>query len=800
MSRASISENTLNYTPPRTIAQFMKSDALARFTIGPLGCVSARTEVLTPKGWVRIDRWNGEPILQWEPDGTARFDVPLRYIKEPCNELWRFSSEHSMCMELSDEHRVPYIDYKGDFRVTDAARMAAKPSRRTIPTTFKIDGPGLPWGDTELRLRVAIAADGCFPVNSEKCVVTIRKHRKLRRLRELLLQLGVDHSITTYVRNGGEYETCVRFDWPRDYEKRMVDDIWWGANSRQMDIVIDELQFWDGLYDHEETRYFTNNAHEAALVQYYAHGSGRRATISRKENADKGWVWYEVFISRPGSAKGRVVVREGTTIERVGTEDGYKYCFETRTGYFVARCDGRVFCTGNSGKSMGMIMEGVRRMVSQAPDANGIRPTRAVVIRNTMDQIKQTCVSDIMQYLPRIASWHRSDKMIKFDFPLDDGTRVSSEWLLVPLEDVQDVRRLLSLQLTFAWASEFRELNYDIVAAVLGRLGRYPSPARVPPTWAGLFAESNPFPEGSQWHEALVINLPDNWAFFRQPGGLDPDAENRENLPDDYYERLINNATSEEWIRVHVHGEFGEDPSGQRVYRHSFSPRAHLHRGVDEHGRPNELRVLPDVPVIIGIDFGRTPACVFCQEDFQGRLRVLEECTSDDMHLEAFILEKLLPAIRARYASCPIIVVGDPAGMQRSQTSDETPFSKLKEYGFKAVPAQTNDPNLRISAVERRLLDRRAGFGDTLVPALLVDEERCPVLVRGFKQDYRYKKRKTDGRLEDKPDKTFASHVHDALQYACLGAQSNYVGRKVMQMSARHTVRRPPPPSPRAWT
>lgn len=800
MNRASVSGSTLDYTPPPTIARFMKSDALARFTIGPLGCVSARTEVLTPSGWVRIDQWNGQPILQWHPDGSGHFAQPLRYIVEPCETLWRFSSSHSMCMELSDEHRVPYIDYKGQFRETTAGRMALKPSRRTIPTNFTIEGPGLPWGDTELRLRVAVAADGYFPRNSKRCYITIRKHRKLRRIRELLLQRGIDHDIVTYVRDGGAYETRVSFKFDRQHGKRMTDDIWWRANSRQMEIVIDELQHWDGLHDHEETRFFSREKREAELIQFYAHGCGRRATISHKTNENRGWEWYEVYISQPGSSKTNVMVRDGTTIEQISTEDGRKYCFETQTGYFVARCDDRVFCTGNSGKSMGMIMEGVRRMVQQAPDANGIRPTRGVVIRNTMDQIKQTCVSDIMQYLPQIASWHRSDKMIKFNFPLDDGTRVESEWLLVPLEDVQDVRRLLSLQLTFAWASEFRELNYDIVAAVLGRLGRYPSPARVPPSWAGLFAESNPFPEGSAWHDALVVNLPDNWAFFRQPGGLDPNAENRENLPEDYYERLINNATSEEWIRVHVHGEFGEDPSGQRVYRHAFSMRAHLHRSHDDHGRPSELHVLPDVPVIIGIDFGRTPACVFCQEDFQGRLRVLEECTSDDMHLEAFILEKMLPVIRARFASCPIIVVGDPAGMQRSQTSDETPFSKLKEYGFKAVPAQTNDPYLRISAVERRLLDRRAGVDGTLVPAMLIDEARCPVLVKGFKQDYRYKKRKTDGRLEDKPDKTFASHVHDALQYACLGAQSNYVGRKVMRMSARATVRRPPVPSPRAWT
>ena len=456
-----------------------------------------------------------------------------------------------------------------------------------------------------------------------------------------------------------------------------------------------------------------------------------------------------------------------------------------------------------SGKSMAMIMEGVRRMVSQAPDSNGVRPTRAVVIRNTLAQIKQTCLDDMKQYLRHIMVFRPSDNVCRFNFPLNDGTTVESEWILMPIEDAQDTRRLLSLQLTFAWVSEFREVNYDTIAALQGRIGRYPSKARVEPTWAGLFGESNPFSEGSQWYDALELHCPDEWRYFRQPGGLDPDAENRDNLPENYYENLINDATNQEWINVHVHGQYGEDQSGQRVYRHSFNNNVHVHRRVSERGehqRSDNLLVIPDAPIVIGIDFGRTPAAVFCQDDFYGRTRVLDECVSDDMHLEAFILEKIQPTIYERYRNNPIVFVGDPTGNVRSQTSDVSPFSMLKSYGFKVVPASTNDPYLRISAVEKKLLDRRASSTGVTVPALVIDAERCPTVVWGFRQDYKYKKRKMDGRLEDKPDKTFSSHVHDALQYACLGLQSNYVGRKVLQMTNQNAVPRQKPISRKAWT
>ncbi len=51
-----------------------------------------------------------------------------------------------------------------------------------------------------------------------------------------------------------------------------------------------------------------------------------------------------------------------------------------------------------SGKSMGAIMEIMRRSAQQAPHS-GIRYTRWALIRNTLQQLKQTVLSDILQYL-----------------------------------------------------------------------------------------------------------------------------------------------------------------------------------------------------------------------------------------------------------------------------------------------------------------------------------------------------------------------------------------------------------------
>jgi hypothetical protein len=437
-----------------------------------------------------------------------------------------------------------------------------------------------------------------------------------------------------------------------------------------------------------------------------------------------------------------------------------------------------------SGKSMAGIFELFRRAVEQEPDAAGVRPTRFAVVRNTLAQLRETFLADAQSYLGDFFHYKVSRSALEFRFQLEDGTKVHSDWLLMPLERPEDSRKLLSLNLTGALVEECREVQYSVTAALMGRIGRYPSASRVQPTWQGIMFISNPWSEGSEYHENFVLDLPDGWDFFHQPGGLDPNAENVQYLPPRYYERLMD-GHSDEWINVHVHSMFGDDQFGQAVYKASFKPKMHL---VDS------LNVNPHLPVLVGIDFGRTPACVFTQEDVHGRVLVFQEITSTDMGLRQFCERLFLPAIRDRYYQNRIFVVGDPAGVSKGQYSEESAYDVLKEFGMDCVPAPTNDPAQRFRAVEKNLLAIRAEEAGFLITA-----PDCPVLVRGFQRDYRYRK-KRDGELTPMPEKNDASHVHDALQYACLGHQSNYVGRRVMIATRPAHVKRKPRFSPKAWT
>jgi hypothetical protein len=150
--------------------------------------------------------------------------------------------------------------------------------------------------------------------------------------------------------------------------------------------------------------------------------------------------------------------------------------------------------------------------------------------------------------------------------------------------------------------------------------------------------------------------------------------------------------------------------------------------------------------------------------------------------------------MREHYGMSRLFVVGDPAGVAKSQLREESAFSVLEEHGLAAIPAPTNDVLPRLQAVEKQLLRSVGGK-----PGLVVDRGRCPVLTEGFLRGYRYRKRR-DGSLTPEPEKNEFSHPHDALQYACLGHASAFVGRRIEQRAGLNRVRRAPQFSSRAWT
>jgi len=435
-----------------------------------------------------------------------------------------------------------------------------------------------------------------------------------------------------------------------------------------------------------------------------------------------------------------------------------------------------------SGKTTGVIFELLRRCSMQEPDNTGVRRTRFAIVRQTLQQIKMTILLDILTWLRPIAHYKVSEQLVTIRF-----NDVISEWYLIPLEDPEDQRRLLSMQLTGAWLSEAIEMSPDLVVAIAGRCGRFPSAAMGGCTWMGLVGDTNAPTEGGDWWRMFEEDRPLDWQVFWQPSGLAPDAENlpflmqtRDTLKlalDDpiriaqgrtYYERLAR-GRNKTWITRYVHAQYGEDPSGAAVWRGSYKRSFHVKQ---------TLTPIQGQPLLIGQDFGRNPCSLICQPDHAGRLLVLEEVLGEDVGLENHVTKNLRPRLyQERYWGLRFAAVGDPSGIAKGNFGEETSFDVLQRLGIPAFPAPTNNLDPRINAVETLLLQQRDGG-----PAILIDEGRCPRLVKAMGGSYRFSKTQS-GVTKPLPDKNHPeSDLADDLQYVCLVVNSglvHFISRKI---------------------
>lgn len=467
-----------------------------------------------------------------------------------------------------------------------------------------------------------------------------------------------------------------------------------------------------------------------------------------------------------------------------------------------------------SGKTIGCVVELLRRSIEQTPGTDGLSHTRFAIVRQTLKQLKDTVLKDAQSWLGGVGTWKVSENTFYIDFD-----RVRSEWIFIPLENAEDQARLLSMQLTGAWLSECIEMDLDVIGPISGRLGRYPSAKMGAPKWFGMIADTNFPTEMTPWHQ-FMENSPPNWQIFKQPSGLiqplfDADgnqiggAENLNHLVQteetmklpmnhparlaqgrQYYERFVDTyGEDSDWVRRYVKAQYGDDPSGAAVFKNTFNAQVHL---VDE------TYIVPGYPLIIGQDFGRNPWTLICQVDHMGRLLVHQELSATNVGLEKHIVEKVKPTLMMdAYLGHKIAMIGDPAGQAKGTIGEETSFEVLQRLGFTAVPAPTNDIEPRLRAVEAllcRMIGGKAG--------LVINRRGCPWLSRAMSGGYRFVKVKKTGALKtipDKNDREGFSHVADCLQYVALvvhGGVMDYVASLLFEKNIK--PREPMPAS--AWT
>ena len=425
-----------------------------------------------------------------------------------------------------------------------------------------------------------------------------------------------------------------------------------------------------------------------------------------------------------------------------------------------------------SAKSTAMCWELFRRACEQEPwGSDNVRRSRYLIVRNTYKELQDTTWQTWNMWFGAYSRLNQARMVARFTPPKVEGHKVECDLYFRALDRPDHVKNLLSLEIGAAWVNEARELPFTIIEAIDDRIGRYP-PAGVTDRatqWRGLLMDTNPPDFESWWYRLCEEDRPSGWQFFIQPGGVlkrhgewmpNPNAENLENLEDQYYETRMQGKTDDH-ISVYYGNQYGYTSDGKPVFE-DYSDALHVRAG----------RFDPSLDLIRGWDFGLTPACVFAQQLRSGHVQVLAEMQAKRAGIESFG-EDVKRRTLELFPDCEqLLDVGDPSGEfgKDTEQAEHTAFGILHAMGIDMIP-QSNDLTMRLGAVRHGLTRIVDG-----VPLLTIDPT-CTLLRKALARDYQLRRKLvgTD-RYSEKPEKGPASHIADALQYVCSEAFGYVLG------------------------
>lgn len=323
-----------------------------------IGCVDMDSEFLSPAGWKRIADWNGERVMQFDPEtGDGRFVEPDAYIKRPSNGFIHFKTKYGVDMALSDDHKVLYYKYDRSYTFSRYATISAGEMatihadrklgfRHRFNTTFTpVLDSECPFTDDELRVIIMGAADGS--ITRQKMALHFRKDRKIERAFELLGAAGIGFNHTEHA--DGAHRISYS---PPVFDKSL--EMMWGASLRQLRVVCDEVMKWDG--NEEEGSFCTRHKPSADFIHYAFAACGYRSVLRTDTHYRDGKLDYRVYANT--NTKVGIAGTPKTEMTRIPSPDGFEYCFTVPSGFWVMRRNGNIVMTGNCG--MGAVKTNLR--------------------------------------------------------------------------------------------------------------------------------------------------------------------------------------------------------------------------------------------------------------------------------------------------------------------------------------------------------------------------------------------------------------------------------------------------------
>lgn len=324
--------------------------------VGYGGCVDGDTEYFNGNRWIKIrDYKEGDKVLQFNSkDKSANLVIPKEYIKEQCDYLWHFKTEHGLDQCLSNEHKVVYETTKGEidtipfYKVKELHENTKLGFDGKFLTTFNYNGEGIDLTDDEIRIMCAIICDGSFSNKQLEYVVSIKDKKRIERIEELLKVANIDFKAC----RNENYNKYVFNILKKDKDL----DTWYSCSNKQLQIICDEILNWNCFINRDKIEFSNVSEEIVDFMQFVFSSCGYNAIkrINCKVGQSQKSISFNLTITQ--NNKLDMLYNEEKSIEKAKikqyrSSDGYKYCFVVPSDMLILRRSGKVFITGNCGKT-----------------------------------------------------------------------------------------------------------------------------------------------------------------------------------------------------------------------------------------------------------------------------------------------------------------------------------------------------------------------------------------------------------------------------------------------------------------
>ena len=383
---------------------------------------------------------------------------------------------------------------------------------------------------------------------------------------------------------------------------------------------------------------------------------------------------------------------------------------------------------------------------------------RWLMLRDTWENLRKTTQKTFFEWFPPglAGEYHATNFEFTWAPGIAEGTVI-----FMGAGDAADASKLASLELAGiamdepAPSSTSGGIHEEIFDMALGRL-RQKAVLENDGWYAMKLAENNP--DESHWTYKKFYEDPLPGYRLFQP----PMAENTQNLPADYYEKLRRNyerSGRPDLIRRFIDGKAGFQMLGRPVTP-NWNDELHLATGLG----PRAGAGVGDL--ILLWDFGLNPTCIVTQLQ-NGYWMILDALVGSEMGLDDLIRGHLIPLLNTRYRGQKYIHVGDPAGNAREQNFGTRAVDIIRQAlrGKWYNGIEHIEP--RVEALNQVLARQHKGLG-----FVQVDRHRAKEVHHALRGGWHYKEIR-GGAMSMSPNKNIHSHPGDAMSYG-----AGYIARK----------------------